>query len=282
MISSVVIHSVKRFLFKLCLIIAEKRRETNKLWRMMMKAPHLLIFALVLLNGCIFGKNNTTKIVKDDNSTNTNQTNSPSSTPSPSPSPSPSPTPTPTPTTPTTLIAPHTFLITGHGKGYYPNYIVWSSKTDPALTSVASQSKFNTDYRLKVRIKALDRPQAGYQTALVDNYGNSCQRNDYAYTKIKVLVGIRAIGSSYYLERKYLEANVNDYSQIVEFSPPSSSNFIVDILELKNDTWCKIYTDSGDQDSATRMGYCPFAEETSFTCSQLELELATDWTTDFN
>ena len=239
-----------------------------------MKVLLLTLPICLLLSGCFFQKKSTTRKVV----TNTKEETTTPSTPNTT---DPSYPTTTNPETPDSGIgiSPYSFLITGHGKGYYSSGIVWS--TDPELQSVQSRSKFNTDYRLKIRLKALDRPQQGYQTQTYDNYNNLCQRADYVYSKIKVLIGIRAIGSTTYLEKKYVEANINSFSGIIQFTPPSASNFIVDVLELKNDSWCKTYTESGYADQAEQLGYCPFAEETSFSCSQFEIHMATDWTTDF-
>ena len=244
----------------------------------------LLLISLplfLILNGCFFQKKSTSRKKTKDASESTTQTDPYYPTNGGSNTQQPYPQPDPPPTTPTSGVSPYSFIITGHGKSKYSSGIIWSSKTDPSLQGVQNQSKFNTDYRLKIRIKALDRPQAGYQASAEDNYGNTCTRADYIYSKIKVLVGIKAIGSSTYLEKKYIDASINSFSTIAEFTAPSAGNFSVDILELKNDSWCKTYTESGYEEDAVQMGYCPFAEETSFSCSQLELHLSTDWTNDF-
>lgn len=248
-----------------------------------MKILFISLPLLLILNGCFFQKKSTKRKIKKDTTESTTQTD-PTYPTYPTTPTYPSDPNSPDPTNTSPGIAPYSFIITGHGRAYYSssNGIIWSSETDPNLQSIQNQSKFNTDYRLRIRIKALDRPQAGYQASAEDNYGNTCSRADYNYSKIKVLVGIRAVGSSSYLEKKYLTASVNSTSGIVDFTAPSASNFTVDILELKNDSWCKTYTETGYEDQAIQMGYCPFAEETSFSCSQLELHLSTDWTNDFN
>ncbi len=248
----------------------------------------------------------------DQNSNNSNSTTpSPSTNPlSPSPSPSPSPTPTPTPTPPAptcsgclngcagdpgVATAGQTidyYRINGEAiiaHGAPTGEIVWSSETH--LPSGYNQNIFYTDAKFRVRVipKRVNSDPQG-PTPLRDSLGNLCEFNNPGmnFTKMRVGVVVRrredAPGNGYY--HQFDNVSIGCPSQPYSFPIPQNSAYPL-VIEIKNVEWdytCTSYLESGyyTREQLEAYGVCPYAKVWDKECYELELEVVTDTTKDFN
>ena len=171
------------------------------------------------------------------------------------------------------------------GKGWSdPNYVGWRASDYPTNHGYnASETQYyldtlRTDGRYNMRILALSSPG---KTA--DEYGNACVNLARPYTKLRMKIRIRAIGSGFTQDHTFI-SSVGSCSEVYEFSVPATVNPIdVEVLSVNWDYDCIQYLQRGcgsNENDPGCAGACPYRFVNERSCYSMQIQLATSYTKD--
>ncbi len=163
--------------------------------------------------------------------------------------------------------------IVGHGIG--SNGLVWSSQTVPALQGANLQDIFYTDSRLKIRPLVYPSPGKG-----TDSYGNECRFSALPYTKLRFKVGVKAANATAYYETFTFDSvGANNCAAPHSFNvPPTNGPVVVEVLDVQWDYTCHYYTSQG---VSSTNDFCPWDYVWVNDCFEIQLQMSTDYTKDF-